>query len=782
MHPVAPPPGQDEILTLFTELAELAPADRVGRLHHLRQAEPKVAEQLDELLSASDDGTLAPLLRFDLPPDDDSIRPLLEPDTLIDTPLGNARIEELISSPSRVGDTEVYRAHLNSSQRSVAIKILVGSPWSTERRRRFRIETLVQEVCEHHGVARLLSAGPCRIAGHEFPVIVMEFIEGTTFDRWADSATPEAAIRTLAEAASVVHHVNLRGVIHRDLKPTNIMVRADGSPTIVDFGVAAMLDSAIASAPDSLASERIAIVGTARYMAPEQFVPLSAKLDLQTDVYAFGCMLRDLISSEPAARLEGMAPAEIYSRKTAQQADVRVKPGLPPELATVAAIACDPDPQNRHESCAEFAAELLRALESRPLQRRPPNTLRRLVLFSRRRPVTAAGLVLAACAAAVSAGVYASQQQEIARQRDRATARFDTARDFANWVLFDLDEQLLVLPGTTPARQDLISRAVQALDELRVEASADTTLRLDIALARARLGRIFTYDFGDYANGAEQFRLALRLIEGLDEPRPSALRYWCSFCLAYATPYDGIDSVALTQQAYDGLQALDAQLAGQPDFLLWRSKVSGYQSRRMFDAGAALPTIRAVLDSAVSDARQALNQDPSSVRAHRALTEALFWAAHIEADFTTNASLQACKQAVDAAASLHTLGDPAATEWQAKTYSLWSRALTKLGMFDEAVSTGQQGVHLAERASNLAPDRKVPFRQREIAHAWLAQTCLDAARSGRTELIPLGIEAAQQSIELFQQRKARGWVDLAFESDYPQRMQTLMEELQRIAP
>ncbi|MEM7755344.1 MAG: serine/threonine-protein kinase [Planctomycetota bacterium] len=695
-----------------------------------------VAARVSAMMSMVDQPEISPLVSFDPEADVGEARALLESGAEVETPHGRLRIDRLLSPAARIGDTEVYCATRVEDDETVALKVLVGSPWNAERRRRFRLEAWVQGVCIHPGIAGLLATGSCEVHGHDYPAIVMEFVAGERFDVWAESARPVDVARALAVVGRAVHHANLRGVIHRDLKPANIVVAPDGTPKVLDFGVAGMIDALVESEDGgtggsrpaaSLASEGFAVVGTLPYMAPEQFVPVGRGIDLRTDVYALGCILGEIISGEGPTRYGPADRGEAYRQKLETPAPRRVRAGLPPGLADVFTIACDPDPDRRHESCAEFADEIERALAVRPLRRRPPGVFGQIELFARRRPYTAGLILVAGLFAVTAAGIYVQSQRLLIEQGRLSDQRFDIAWGDAAWLIRDFEQDLLLMRRSTPQRRALVERIRSTLDKLLIDPRSDAALRYDAAYTRARLGELYSIDFGEYETGAEQFRAAISLAEGLDDPRADVLRHWAEFNLTYSIPLEYPDYEARTADVYGGLLELDDVVSVWPEALQWRSKVASYFSRRMLDMGKSAEEIRGVLDGAVADARAAAGMPGVGLRAYRSVAEALYWRAHYEIDLgLIDPEIMIAE--LDAASEvLRGLGDPYQYEVMIRARELRGRVALDAGRFDDAIGYFNAGGVLARRISNHGPMQKAPFRMREFAAFSAANAALRGA-------------------------------------------------------
>jgi serine/threonine protein kinase/tetratricopeptide (TPR) repeat protein len=275
-------------------------------------------------------------------------------DPLIDHPLGHYRILERIGSG---GMGVVYRAHDEHLNREVAIKVLpLGTLADEAARRRFRNEALTLSKLNHPNIATIHDFDTQR--GLDF--LVMEYIPGVTLnDKLAEGSLPEKQVITLgtqlAEGLSAAHE---HAVIHRDLKPGNLRLSADGRLKILDFGLAKLRTSAVASPATETVSETHALAGTLPYMAPEQL--FGGEIDARTDLHAAGAVLYEMATGQrafPAAERLQLAAAILRS---APRPAGSLNPRLSPELSRIIGKCLEREPEARYQSAKELAIDLRR--------------------------------------------------------------------------------------------------------------------------------------------------------------------------------------------------------------------------------------------------------------------------------------------------------------------------------------------------------------------------------------------------------------------------------------
>ena len=396
----------------------------------------------------------------------------------------------VISVLGRGGMGTVYLAEDPSGSGRVAVKVLAPGLASSERAlQRFRREAAAAARIEHPGVCAVLDAG---VADGE-PYLVMRHVEGTTLERLVAAArggrsanasesrvrgpvelpaaagqSPDAVSRVLLlgeRAARALHAAHEAGLTHRDIKPGNVIVTPAGEPVILDFGLARV------DAADAI-TRTGALLGTPAYMAPEQIVGRGGAHDRRADVYALGVTLFECLSlSRPfeAPTREALFASILRDEPPGLR---RTVPGLSRDAALVVATAMAKDPDARYQTALDFAEDLMRAREGRPIRARPASPLVRLRNFCRRRPGVAA-------AAAITFGVLASALGAALYSLGVTTRAAEGARH-------QLDHtRALAFANASKAAQDVdpMRALLLAQEAARVEMSPDVVSQLHSALA-----------------------------------------------------------------------------------------------------------------------------------------------------------------------------------------------------------------------------------------------------------------------------------------------------------
>ena len=321
------------------------------------------------------------------------------PDPLVGRELGGVVIERLVAQG---GMGRVYAGRQRSPDRTVAVKVMRPGRRSPAAAARFQREAELLGRLRHPGIAQVFLAGVCLVDGDETPYFVMEFVpHAETLVAACDrrGLDPRRRLEAFLEACRAVAHGHASGVVHRDLKPGNILVDGEGRPKVIDFGVARLADEA-----GDGGTETGEFVGTRRYSSPEQAA--GEAVDARTDVYALGVILHELLTGEPPHDLAGKSLAETARilRQEPPAPLVIADHGLGRGLEAIAGRCLAKRPADRYASAADLAADVQRLLEGLPtVARRGP--LAAAAAWGRRHPARAAAILAAVLVAAVLAAI-----------------------------------------------------------------------------------------------------------------------------------------------------------------------------------------------------------------------------------------------------------------------------------------------------------------------------------------------------------------------------------------
>lgn len=402
--------------THFRRVAELfdqargLPADqREGFIRRTSDDDAAVADEVMRLLRRHDD-----LGGLDEPPiDEDRFNRLAaaaaEDVGRLPERIGRYRVRRTLGEG---GMGAVYLAEQDKPRRDVAVKVIRRGLVSRELLKRFEFEAAVLGRLQHPAIAQIYEAGMFDDGSGGQPFFAMEYVKGSPLLEWAqsDEVNLRARLETFMRVCDAVHHAHQRGVIHRDLKPGNILVDSTERPKILDFGVARATDSDLQVT--TLQTDVGQLIGTLPYMSPEQVTGRSRDIDVRSDVYALGVILYELLADRLPYDLRDVtlvtAARIISSDEPAPLSTInRVYRG---DLNTIVLKALEKDPDRRYQSASDLAADIVRYLHDEPIVARPATTLYQLRKYAQRHTGLVAGLAVAfviLVAGAIVATVFA---------------------------------------------------------------------------------------------------------------------------------------------------------------------------------------------------------------------------------------------------------------------------------------------------------------------------------------------------------------------------------------
>lgn len=405
--------------------------------------------------------------------------------------IGELALEEEIEQtlPERVGPYRVlreigrggmgmvYLAERDDGEfsRLVAIKLIRGGVREGEFAKLFRRERQILARFEHPNIARLLDAG--RTAAGQ-PYYAMEFVEGMPLAEYCTrhDLPLRKKLELFLSICSAVAYAHRKLVIHRDLKPQNILITSEGTPKLLDFGLAKVLAE---SAPEAAATTG-AMLLTPSYASPEQIK--GEPLTVATDVYSLGVLLYELLSGEhPYGDCAGPIGAAIAVLEASPQPLHTAGRRIPVDLEKIVVAALRKEPERRYATVDSFMEDIRRFLAGYPVRAAGDSIPYRVHKFARRHRWTVSAGAAAAVALTIS-GVMTWQAKQ------QADLRFEQIRGLAHSVVFEIHDAIADLPGSTPAQRLLVARALHYLNALAEDRGNDPALMLNLAQSYERIG------------------------------------------------------------------------------------------------------------------------------------------------------------------------------------------------------------------------------------------------------------------------------------------------------
>ena len=416
----------------------------------------------------------------------------------------------------------VYLAERDDDEfrKQVAIKVVTRGMDTAELLRRFRRERQILARLEHPYIARLLDGGSTPDGR---PFLVMEYVPGKPITDYCNEhrLSTRERIGLFLKVCAAVQSAHQNLVVHRDLKPGNILVDSEGTPKLLDFGIAKLLG------PGDGEDATVAVTGmmllTPQYASPEQVQ--GGPINTAADVYVLGVILYELLAGVrpyqtrnlgTTAMLRAVCEDDPERPSTASRRrpgdGKEASPLKADELDNIVLMAMQREPARRYGSVAEFAGDLQRYLDGLPVNARKDTLPYRTRKFVRRHRtgVAAAALLVATLAA----GVAVSAMEARSAQR-----RFNDVRRMAHAVLYDIYDSIRDLPGSLKAREMVVKTALQYLDGLAISAAGDQDLQLELAEAYQRVGDVqgngYASSLGQSAQAEISYRKAKSIADQL---------------------------------------------------------------------------------------------------------------------------------------------------------------------------------------------------------------------------------------------------------------------------
>lgn len=416
---------------------------------------------------------------------------------------------KIIREIGRGGMGAVFLAARTDAQfeQQVALKIIRQALADEEIERHFRRERQILASLNHPNIARLYDGG---VSAEGLAYFVMEYIEGEPLLEFAENNRLDVneRLNLFLKICSAVGYAHRHLVVHRDIKPSNILVDREGTPKLLDFGLAKTLDLDTRSND----TETVFRAFTPAYASPEQM--RGQNVTTASDVYSLGVCLYELLTERRPYSFKTDSVEEIIhavcdtdpirpSRAITKRKDADTQDESNPQAAAV----CNPqllrgdldniilkalrkEPERRYATVEQFAGDIERYLKGLPVSARRATFSYRAAKFIERNkfPVMAAALIVLSLVGGLAVSLW---QAKIARQeRDRAERRFADVRQLSNALLTDIAPKIERIQGATEAREALVTQSLKYLDSLAQESSDDLSLQNELASAYEKVGDI----------------------------------------------------------------------------------------------------------------------------------------------------------------------------------------------------------------------------------------------------------------------------------------------------
>ncbi|MHC4416238.1 MAG: protein kinase domain-containing protein [Planctomycetota bacterium] len=714
---------------LFLSVCDLGPDERDAAIGSACGDDAELRGEVESLLDHYDETRETSVI-----PSGEMSRASVDRDEATPDRIGSYRV---LRELSRGGMGVIYLGEDERFHRRVAIKVVKRGMDTEAVLHRFELERRLLAALNHQGISRLYDGGE---TPDGLPYFVMEYVEGRPLDQFCDThcLTIAERLQLFASVCDAVHYAHQNLVVHRDLKPGNILVTEEGVPKLLDFGIAKLLNPEL-----SLMGRELTSPGT-RVMTPEYASPEQVRgepITTGSDVYSLGVLLYQLVSGHRPYRLRRRVRAEIeraicedeperpstaVSRVDEAEEDElttadsthsitpesvsRVRGGRPErirkrlagDIDNIVLMAMRKAPQRRYASAGQLAEDIRRHLGGMPVVARPDTISYRFSKFVRRHRagVAAAAFIALSLIGGISGTSW--QAQVTATQRDRANVereiaerRLELVQALARTFMFDFHDSIQKLEGSIPAREMLVTTALKTLDDLSQEVGENPILKRDLASAYERVGDIRggirNPSLGDTDGALESYRAALELREA-----------------------------ALFAAAPDDAKARDEVAKSH-------TKV-GDMLTNSGDVAGALAAYR----EALATRQRLLVADPGSVETRRDLAIAL---GNVGATLIETADIAGAKENYDRSLALRkevAAAEPGNRKYQRDLSVGHIRVgglLERTGDYENAVDQYREAVKLRGRILRAEPESGRATRDLAIAHYMVAHAYLGIPRA-----------------------------------------------------
>ena len=440
-----------------------------------------------------------------------------------------------------------------SFDKKVAIKLIKRGMDTSAVLKRFMMERKILAQLENPNIASLFDGGS---TSDGLPYLVMEYIEGLPVTKFCDlhNLDTNERLKLFQKVCAAVSYAHQNLVVHRDIKPSNILVTENGTPKLLDFGIAKLLHPDW-SLDTNEATATMFRVMTPEYASPNKFAGLP--ITTSSDVYSLGVVLYELLTGERPYKIESRLPEEVANiilteepirphrqfqilnseiktfsnnqqrttnNKQNRKSQITNRKSLKGDLDNIILKALRKEPERRYQSVQEFSEDIRRHLTGLPVTATADTTFYRIGKFIQRHKIGISTAALVGSILLLTTTFAVWQAIRANQERARAEQRFAETRKIANSLLFEIHDSLADLPGATASREILVNRALEYLNMLSQEVDNNPKLLFELAVAYRKVGEIqgdpYFSSIGQSSAALQSLQKSLEIQEKLIKIKP----------------------------------------------------------------------------------------------------------------------------------------------------------------------------------------------------------------------------------------------------------------------